>query len=760
MIQFRRYQPPGGWPLGRRQMRITRLAVTLLLVVWLMTMARRPQSWSWLWQVTGQTKTAAPQSDAPPTSVQGEPVETRVRTPPTDAAAESPDGGTFVSPGELPPNETDVASLLPGLQPALFRHVKDDAAIRAVENDALVHVLHALRSCGDAQLAATAHTQVTFAQMYRQPQEYRGKLLRLSGQVRRADWIRAPRNDRGIERLAELWLQPDDAPTNPLAVYCLELPSAFPQGLQLAEPVTLDGVFFKRWLYNARDGLRTTPLLVARSVNWQPSQPAAVAPVTGREIAKVLVIGAVCGLTAAVYLFRQAGRRRAVRAMVLLLTATAVLGSAEASAQQPPPQETPAALIAEIIGDGGQALAALRSGEAATEYNSDMPTGGKPTEPLLQVLRAVRRVPAVYWSRWLRSSAAVTGGSGVAFISGSLEDCRYVELPAETAARLELPGYYRSVVARHANAGSVILLSLDAPQAWRERPAVGDRVSAAAVLLHEGADSEPATLAAPRIAWHSDTPLGRAGVDVGLLDGVRQRSRLTHADADAFYSIIQAVGRPNEDSYPGDNEIPDGPTTSVVPLFNTPEQVVGEPVLLEGHARRAVRIAVDDAAVQERFGIDHYFEVELFTDDSQGSPLVACVHRLPAGFPQGEAIFERIRVGGYFFKVWAYEQNPAAATFNAGENPDSMKFQLAPLILGETLHCLPRPAATLPAAGGAALALLAAAALGGALWLWRQHRQDALHAARRRGSEAETSPAFLRELAENHQPPTPGPSEE
>jgi hypothetical protein len=106
--------------------------------------------------------------------------------------------------------------------------------------------------------------------------------------------------------------------------------------------------------------------------------------------------------------------------------------------------------------------------------------------------------------------------------------------------------------------------------------------------------------------------------------------------------------------------------SSVVPLFLSPEQYTGEAVLLEGTARRAIRIVINDdpadsdAASSGDQGaaawspVDEYYELDVFTKDSQHLPIICCVPSLPAGFPTGEVIREPVRVSGIFFKKWAY----------------------------------------------------------------------------------------------------------
>jgi len=89
--------------------------------------------------------------------------------------------------------------------------------------------------------------------------------------------------------------------------------------------------------------------------------------------------------------------------------------------------------------------------------------------------------------------------------------------------------------------------------------------------------------------------------------------------------------------------------SSVAPLFLQPEKEVGELVRVEGIARRAVWIEVIDQPQ-----LKGYFEIELFSADSQNRRVVCCVCQLPAGFPTGDVIREPVQLAGVFFKHWRY----------------------------------------------------------------------------------------------------------
>lgn len=125
---------------------------------------------------------------------------------------------------------------------------------------------------------------------------------------------------------------------------------------------------------------------------------------------------------------------------------------------------------------------------------------------------------------------------------------------------------------------------------------------------------------------------------------------------------------------------------SIFPLFNYPSEQRGRLVVLKGNVRRAVKILVGSAGgntnsdIVERYGIDHYYELEMFTPDSENNPLVLCVRELPEGFPTGEVINEGVQVAGFFFKSWAYYTQKGMVEGKDGELHRHQ--QLAPLLIG------------------------------------------------------------------------------
>jgi hypothetical protein len=149
--------------------------------------------------------------------------------------------------------------------------VQDDTYFRPEDSVIWYRLLARLRDTPPAELARESTGPVTFAQLFRQPTAYRGKVVDLVGSVRMVVEKEAPANDEGIKRYYQLWLMPEDNPASPIAIYCLKLPEKFPVAEEINEPVRLSGIFFKRWVYSARDTIRLAPLVLAATVDWRPN---------------------------------------------------------------------------------------------------------------------------------------------------------------------------------------------------------------------------------------------------------------------------------------------------------------------------------------------------------------------------------------------------------------------------------------------------------------------------------------------------------
>jgi len=253
VLDFHKGSKPRNY-LARHQQRHILLWVAVLAaplvagVVW-----ASPGLWDWLWRAGRGTAPA---------------VDTRL--PARAPAASAPDTFRFPPPGgsrEKAGQQDESGSAAEAID---WSRVRDDDLFRAAERDAWFSLFAILQQTDPTALRRQSVGRVTFIQLFRQSNEYRGKLVDLRGTLRRARLLPAPDNDLGIGEYYQLWLQPADNPRFPIVVYCLELPPGFPTGTAIEEDVQITGFFFKRWAYLATDTVRTAPVVLAGGVRWLP----------------------------------------------------------------------------------------------------------------------------------------------------------------------------------------------------------------------------------------------------------------------------------------------------------------------------------------------------------------------------------------------------------------------------------------------------------------------------------------------------------
>lgn len=267
-----------------------------------------------------------------------------------------------------------------------------------------------------------------------------------------------------------------------------------------------------------------------------------------------------------------------------------------------------------------------------------------------------------------------------------------------------------------------------------------DKTEEVPLAIRSANDALIPLLIAPKIEWYPANPdapawqgfLGSIGMDVGSFDlipamrianikkkrfddlspalqflsrnEIIQRTfKFTEADRDPFYGLLHAAkstppGRIEQEAR-RELETEDKTRSSAVRLFNDPAGVRGKPVLLTGTAKRVLPTLVEDKEVHKLYGIDKYYQIYLFTKDSQNNPLIVCVTSLPDGMPVGsdDKYAEQITVGAIPYKLWVYESSAKL------EGPDGEilgnKPAYAPLLIGRSVTWHPTKKHDRPLAG-------------------------------------------------------------
>jgi hypothetical protein len=132
--------------------------------------------------------------------------------------------------------------------------------------------------------------------------------------------------------------------------------------------------------------------------------------------------------------------------------------------------------------------------------------------------------------------------------------------------------------------------------------------------------------------------------------------------------------------------------------------------------------------VARRFGINHYYEIDVFTDDSQNNPVVFCARELPPGFPTGDGLHEPVRIAGFFFKSWSFRSHRAEMAEARDKSPqDADLRQFAPLVIGRAPIWIesenPKAGAYTGYYATAAFVLLLGVVWAAGLWLARGDRR-------------------------------------
>ncbi|MBR5710140.1 MAG: hypothetical protein IKX40_05235 [Thermoguttaceae bacterium] len=295
-------------------------------------------------------------------------------------------------------------------------------------------------------------------------------------------------------------------------------------------------------------------------------------------------------------------------------------------------------------------------------------------------------------------------------LEGTAEAIESVSLISELQTRFEMDSLY--FVAVKLNSGHrVLIITSVIPKKWKTGASVSYPVSADAYFLKYGPLDKQTDkprhsyFIATRIAWHPDTPLGNLGMDYGLFDELDTKPlqgrkipyptdcTLNERNRECFYQELAAVKRALDPKTfaeikklaltqrdevwnmrdPRNTMTVERQSYPVEALFNDPIAQRGNLFWLTGRARRIVAIPVDAPDVRARFGIEQYYNIYLFTSDSDDNPLVINVLELPEGVQTGDGagFGVDLSVPCFMFNTWMYRR---------ADEAKGHAYQLAPLL--------------------------------------------------------------------------------
>lgn len=301
------------------------------------------------------------------------------------------------------------------------------------------------------------------------------------------------------------------------------------------------------------------------------------------------------------------------------------------------------------------------------------------------LVRVVARLPApaALAEAWRREAVPVAERGTATTIEDRLV---LVRGRATFVAPHELPGELATLAGRGSydlircvdERGAVVDVVVPrAPRAWPRWTAMDEPATVYGLPLAVGPGPAPSAaeqrhwpstaadllVAGVAVEWRPAGMLGGLDMDYALFDDIVDDRRLEAGDSAAFYAALAAT----RSVTPAAIAAAAGGTTDLIPLIDPSRKWFathrGDPVVIDGVARRATRIVIDDADRRRQVGADQYWELEVFADTPPISidghvqdryPVVCCVRDLPDGMPRGEAISERVRVPGFAFKRYRY----------------------------------------------------------------------------------------------------------
>ena len=383
------------------------------------------------------------------------------------------------------------------------------------------------------------------------------------------------------------------------------------------------------------------------------------------------------------------------------------------------------------------------------------PIGVQDEETVWRILYSIPRFPLNDLHRWARSTEGLATlvpapndhRADTFLLRGRTTKIQRVEILPEAVERIEFDHYFRVSVDLDASPHVAVVCCRDIPTAWVSGEVLGEPIVAYGLFLKLGEGNEEGTefaFAAPHIGWLPIRPNAAAGItpdlvqlaslgmDVSLFDAVRQLNRkpLAHADRECFYQLLAALGKADASTIRSHAR----PTVDLAPLLQEPAQQHGRLMIVRGTARRAMKIRVDDEDIHERFGIDHYYQIDVFIplgdqvvrlgNQADGEsptftntyPVTVCVLQLPPGLPEGTDIGEEVSIPAACFKLWAYRSRFVSAF--------DQKQQVSPMFIGVEPQVIQFSSAQNPYIGfgvaGMFVTLLAVAWIA----LWRSGKGD------------------------------------
>ncbi len=232
------------------------LVMSLGLVLLLIGEARDPRNWYWL---TGE-------QDQPAQRTPNHDYDTSYQPPPVAA---EPDDTIRILPA-FDPLQQDADRFFPGVEASYLAEIHDNSPFME-DGQAWFNLLEVLGNNTPKLIHQSSTGEVTFGQLFEQPEVYRGHLVTVRGTVKRAEWIAYEENRVGLDGIYRFVLRLEDGPNRPLILFSREKPVGFPLGQYVDnQQIEVTGFFYKVWNYPSDLGPLLAPVMLAGDFHWYP----------------------------------------------------------------------------------------------------------------------------------------------------------------------------------------------------------------------------------------------------------------------------------------------------------------------------------------------------------------------------------------------------------------------------------------------------------------------------------------------------------
>lgn len=579
-----------------------------------------------------------------------------------------------------------------------------------------------------------------------QRKAWQGKTLTVKGRLLRAVFVRtSPPDVEKVDGYYDVWILPPDSKRDPLRVIAKRAPVDFKPDdkLENETPYAPDvkyrdetfqalAVYYRATAYDAGDDFYAVPTLVALDFQTTSLTPKTAPSKDAKTSSWIYKVALVAALVLLWFLIRRALNKARTKSKnagttsVLLFAALSFVAT-NAFADEKTDDSFWALAAGLTEEDWTREVDGVRPSLVADSPDADVANRRAAALTALAKLTGLLSISVLkergddafrqttlgeYFLRPDRENFA--NRPRVGYFAGAPDSVAAIELNETEKERTGFERLYR--VELGADSAKTIVYTPDAPDFLQfdplapffDRAPTEGEYGGYGLLFGSELDankSETPVVLSPKLGFRLDAaPLSRsAGLDLGAFDAfqvypvnaleterdpakrktIARSLRWTTDDREPFYETLAAVKRLN----PRDD--PREPLADVVPLFNSPEKLRGAKAKISGWARRVNMILVDDPDVKAATGIDRYFQLYVYTDDSQGWPLVLCVPDLPDNLECGGGANYRRNVEfiGYFYKTWAYK-NSDKPDADSDETPTS-SWTRAPVLIGKITKAYP-----------------------------------------------------------------------